>query len=216
MTVVRSDEVTHPLSVRTLHELLGVLLEHGVDLVQEIVELFLQLLALLGRRGVFDVSSTRSFGAGFCLRSRSGMATSYVDASRATSSAGVSSTRANNASTWASLPRSGSIIGIRRNGSDADVEDEAVPVGGDDGVGPAGEALAPEVGPGAWRAVRSSRSITSASVDQPLDLARPHQPLVERPLGADVVVLEVEQRELGVVPREAVAVDVRLEQRRAS
>src|SRR3954466_12979006 len=32
------------------HELLGVRLEHGVDLVQEVVELFLQFLALLGRR----------------------------------------------------------------------------------------------------------------------------------------------------------------------
>src|SRR5262249_13851332 len=42
--------LTALLHVRS-NELLGVVLEHRVDFVQEIVDVFLQLLAALGRRG---------------------------------------------------------------------------------------------------------------------------------------------------------------------
>src|SRR5437763_11146383 len=50
---VRADLLTPFLHV-TFDEVLGVLLEHAVDLVEKIVELFLQLLALLGGREIFD------------------------------------------------------------------------------------------------------------------------------------------------------------------
>src|SRR6266516_4380909 len=54
-TLMGSKEVSLTAFLHiALYKLLRVRLEHGVDLVEEVVELFLQLLALLGRRGDVD------------------------------------------------------------------------------------------------------------------------------------------------------------------
>src|SRR4029079_17241681 len=53
-------------------ELLGVLLEHRVDLVEEVVELFLDLLALLGRRGRVSLAWRPVVGGGALLVSALG------------------------------------------------------------------------------------------------------------------------------------------------
>ena len=47
------DEVIDRPSARNFSQFLRVVLEHRVDLVEEIVDVFLQLLAALGRRGRF-------------------------------------------------------------------------------------------------------------------------------------------------------------------
>ena len=120
-------------------------------------------------------------------------------------------TVSNNASTCSSasperLHHRDPLQGVR-----ADVEDDAVPVGRDHGVGPAREALAPEIGPrGAGGLGGGGHDV--GLVDEALDLPGPHEALVQRPVGAHVVVLEIEERELRVAPLEAVTIDVGLEQ----
>ena len=63
------------------HEVFGVGLEHAVDLVEQVVELLLERLGLLGRRG-FDLVGlgARSLGAAFFFCSRSGMFSYLPDA----------------------------------------------------------------------------------------------------------------------------------------
>src|SRR5689334_4940051 len=107
-----------PFLYIALHELLGVRLEHGVDLVEEVVELLLQFLALLGGRGdlggLLDALLGRRLLLALTLRHST---RSSYPCSRSTSSAGVP-TSSNNGCTCAFVPLSGSIIGMRRNGSE--------------------------------------------------------------------------------------------------
>ena len=73
---------------------------------------------------------------------------------------------------------------------DPDVEDEAVPVRRDDGVGPAGEARAPEVRPGRLGRIGHRGRCTSSSSSRRSILPAAHELLVERPPGPHVVVLD--------------------------
>src|SRR5690606_4929999 len=105
-----------------LHEVLGVALQDVIDLVEEVVELGLDLLPLLGRRGrLLDdlVLPCRgwlllqlSLGHVPCTSLRAG---AYWPR-RARTSAAVSHSVIN-LPTCASVPRVGSIIGTRRSGS---------------------------------------------------------------------------------------------------
>src|SRR5439155_17547912 len=101
------------------HEVLGVVLEHLVDLVQQIVQLRLQLLALLrrGRGGLLDDLLFPGGRRLLLLLSlcHGGSGASY-EPSRSSSSAGLEHA-SNNVSTIAAVPLSGSIIGTRRRGS---------------------------------------------------------------------------------------------------
>src|SRR5579872_140649 len=112
---------TAPASLASLldvvaDELLGVVLEHLVDLVEEVVDLGLQPFAALGRGGhlFFGDRLLPLRGASFLL-TFSHLSFSY-EPSRRSSSAGLSHP-SNKVSTCFAVPLSGSIIGTRRSGS---------------------------------------------------------------------------------------------------
>src|SRR5215217_7462120 len=86
----------------------------------------------------------------------------------------------------------------------ADVEDDRVPAGGGDLGGVAGQAPAAEVGPGVLGGL-GHRPGDLLLGDQPLDPAGGGQPVVQALVDAHVVVLEVDQGQLGVLPLQAVA-----------
>jgi hypothetical protein len=104
-----------------LHEVLGVGLEHVVDLVEQLVELGLDLLAALALgRGFFDGLFPLRRGCLLLLFSLCHVLQPFPAAgqepSLSSSSAGVVHS-SNNVPTWARVPRVGSIIGTRRRGS---------------------------------------------------------------------------------------------------
>src|SRR5918992_2621866 len=86
----------------------------------------------------------------------------------------------------------------------ADVEDDRVPAGGGDLGGVAGQAAAAEEGPGVLGRLGHGGGDLLLG-DQALDPAGGGQPVVEALVDADVVELEVDQGELGVLPLQAVA-----------
>ena len=104
-------------------------------------------------------------------------------------------------STWALVPRSGSIIGIRLSGSPPTSRMMLSQLAATTASGQRARHAAAEVGPRARRGGSVVAAIDVGLVVEALDLAGAHEPLVERALGAHVVVLEVEQRELRVAPR---------------
>src|SRR5215211_3994630 len=87
----------------------------------------------------------------------------------------------------------------------ADVEDDGVPAGGGDLGGVAGQAAAAEEGPGVGRGLGDGGGHLLLG-DQPLDPAGGGQPVVEALVKLDVVVLDVDKGQLGVLPLQAVAV----------
>src|SRR5688572_17927334 len=93
----------------------------------------------------------------------------------------------------------------------SEVENERVPVGGDEAVGELGDAPAPEVGPGllGWIGFGEGDFVV---VEDPSHAAAGYQPVIQAPGRVDVVVLQVERRQLGVFPGQAVPVDVALEE----
>src|SRR5215218_6054950 len=87
----------------------------------------------------------------------------------------------------------------------ADVEDDRVPAGGRDLGGVAGQAAAAEERPGVGRGL-GDRVGDLLLGDQALDPSGGGQPVVEALGRVDVVVLDVDHGQLGVLPLQAVAV----------
>src|SRR5579875_1719054 len=98
-------------------ELLGVLLEHAVDLVQQLVELRLELVALaVGGGDLLDRLLLPGGGLLLHLLSFWHRRHSPQEPNRSSRSAGLEEL-SSKSSTWARVPLSGSIIGTRRSGS---------------------------------------------------------------------------------------------------
>ena len=144
-------------------------LEHLVDLVEEVVELRLDLLAASRTsQGPLRPPRPASAGAGFFFCSRSAIAISSLQLS---TTRAARATRRQLAHSSIKLPTCACGSAQRfhhRHPAQrvaADVEHQRIPVGGHDVVGPLLQALAPEVGPGVGRAARSmARSTSSSSV----------------------------------------------------
>src|SRR3970040_1926254 len=92
----------------------------------------------------------------------------------------------------------------------ADVKDQGVPVGGDQGVGELVDTATPEVGTGP--SGRIDPSLVDLGVGDELTHRAPgSKPVVQATLGVDIVILEVECPQFGVGPFEAVTLDIALE-----
>ena len=92
------------------------------------------------------------------------------------------------------------------------VEDHRVPRGGGDVLGELGQTHAAEVGAGVVRRVRDGSGDLVLG-DESLHAPRAYELVVEPLVQPDVVILHVDQVQLGVVPVEPVALAVALEQR---
>src|SRR5690606_9587847 len=91
------------------------------------------------------------------------------------------------------------------------VENERIPVGGHETVRELGHASPPEVRPSLLGRVGLGGDYVLWSEQAP-DVASGQQPVVEALFGVDIVVLEIEGRQLGVRPVDVVPVEVALEQ----
>ena len=145
-------------------ELLRVVLEDLVDLVEQVVDLGLQPLAALGgRRRLFDRPRPARLGAGrrFCSRSAIYLSLCARVACQA-ARPGVSHLRAAYRHALR-VPRSGSIIGTRRNGSSPRSKTIESQLAATIERGAALQALAPEIGPRGRRGGSVTAASTSSS-----------------------------------------------------
>jgi hypothetical protein len=187
-----------------LHEVLGVGLEHVVDLVEEVVELGLDLLALSERRpATSSTTSSVALGAGFffwsALAQPSPSRRSPVrdrpghDASRSSSSAAVGHSSINTDVLGGSAQRFHHRHPPQRVAPTSNTSESQLAATID--VGPLLQAAAPEVGPGGRR--RLGHGGAHLGVGRRALETRRGRPA---PLGPQVVVLQVDRLEPGVVP----------------
>ena len=128
------------------NELLGVLLEHLVDLVEQVVEVGLQLVAL-GRVNADVVGAARAALGALLLDSL--LFSSYIRSTCLVLREGhLPSDSFLAILVSVAVPRKGSSIGTRCKGSLAEIEDHRIPVGRDDLIGVSRHALAAKIGPG--------------------------------------------------------------------
>src|SRR6266542_5986217 len=227
-----------------LDELLGVLLQHGVDLVEDVVHLLLQGLTLAGGldlAGIVAVSrpAVALLGLALFLLLRhtcsfphpyepNPHSTGEVRCHReGTALPRLSPLRSRSALEQADQRRSvgrfgEELLDVRPSPPEgfahrhalervvAGVEDQRIPRRRDDGVPEPVDAPPPEERPGVLGRFEHG-PLDLVVIGEPLDLPGGREAVVQTLVPADVVVLQVDQPELRVVPRQPVALPVSLQ-----